>query len=110
MLRRGGSGAVSPLNATMMMNKQDAVVVDIRDAEDYARGHILNARNIPFKEIDARAAELQKYKNKPVIVVCDKGIRGAAGAASLKKLGFAEAVTLEGGLSAWLAAGLPTAK
>ena len=109
-LRRGGSGAVSPFNATLLINKEDAAVVDIRDAEDYAQGHILHARNIPLKEIEARTAELQKHKNKPVIVVCDRGARAAGAVALFKKLGFANAVPLEGGLTAWRAAGLPTAK
>lgn len=109
-LRKGGSGAVSPFNATLMMNKEDAAVVDVRDADDYAQGHILNARNLPFKEIETRIAELQRFKNKPLIVVCDKGVRAAGAAALFKKLGFAHAVPLEGGLAAWRAAGLPTSK
>lgn len=109
-LRRGGSGAVSPLNATLMMNKEDAAVIDIRDAEEYAQGHILNARNIPLKDAESRVAELQKYKNKPLVIVCERGARAAGAAALFRKLGFANAVALEGGLAAWRSAGLPTTK
>ncbi|HKY01338.1 MAG TPA: rhodanese-like domain-containing protein [Burkholderiales bacterium] len=109
-LRRGGGSSVSSLNATLMMNKQDAVVVDVRDPEAYAAGHILNARNIPLKDLQARAEELQKYKKKPVILVCEKGMRSGAGATLLKKLGYEGALSLEGGLAAWRDAGLPTAK
>ena len=108
--RRGAAGGVSPLAATLMMNKQDALVVDVRDAEAFAGGHILNARNIPLKDLATRAAELQKYKNKPIIVVCDRGVRGSDGAATLKKAGFEQAIPLEGGLTAWRTAGLPTTK
>ena len=110
MIRSGGSTSVSPLNATLMMNKQDAVVVDVRDADAFAAGHILNARNIPLKELQARAEELQKYKKKPLIVVCEKGMHSGAGATLLKKLGYEGALCLDGGLAAWRNAGLPTAK
>jgi rhodanese-related sulfurtransferase len=109
-LRKGPGAAVSPLNATLMMNKQDAVVVDVRDPEDYANGHILHARNIPLKDLESRAAELNKFKSKAVILVCDKGMRSGAGAALLKKLGFGEVLKLDGGLAGWREAGLPVAK
>lgn len=109
VLRRSGA-AVSPFNATLMINKQDAVVVDVRNAEDYAGGHIINARHIPLPELEGRAGELNKFKNKPVILVCDKGLRSGMAVGVLKKLGFNEVLNLDGGIAAWRAAGLPTAK
>jgi rhodanese-related sulfurtransferase len=107
--RGGGATGLSPLHATQKMNK-DAVVVDVRDPEEFARGHIINARNIPAKELESRSAELQKFKNKPVIVVCEKGMQGGDAASRLRKLGFEQAVRLEGGLAAWRTAGLPLTK
>ena len=108
---RGSAGrGLSPLAATQTMNGKDAVVVDVRDAEEFAQGHILNSRNIPAKDLESRSAELQKYKAKPVILVCDKGMRSGGAAAQLQKLGFEQAVRLEGGLAAWRTAGLPLSK
>src|SRR3954471_5952504 len=87
-LRRGSGGpAVSPQEATLMINRQDALVLDVRGPEDYGKGHILNGRNVPLAPLEARAGELQKYKAKPVLV-CEDGARSGA-AAALRKAGFA---------------------
>jgi rhodanese-related sulfurtransferase len=111
LLRRGGGGArVSASDAVQLINKHDAVIVDIREANEFAAGHILNARNIPLKEIEARVKELAKFKEKPVIVACDSGNRSRGGVAALKKQGFAQVYNLTGGLGAWQQAGLPTEK
>jgi rhodanese-related sulfurtransferase len=106
MLRRGAGGAaVSPQEATLMINRRDALVLDVRSAEDFGKGHVLNARNVPLAQLDRRAAELQKYKAKPVIV-CEDGARaGATGV--LRKMGFEQVYTLAGGVPAWQQAGLP---
>ena len=111
LLRRGGGGArVSASDAVQLINKHDAVIVDIREANEFAAGHILNARNIPLKDIESRVKELAKFKEKPVIVTCDSGNRSRGGVAALKKLGFAQVYNLTGGLGAWQQAGLPTEK
>jgi rhodanese-related sulfurtransferase len=109
LLRRGGGGArVSASDAVQLINKHDAVVVDIREPNEFAVSHILNSRNVPLKELDARVKELARYKEKPVIVTCDNGNRSRGGAAALKKLGFTQVYNLAGGLGAWQQAGLPT--
>lgn len=101
---RGGQG-VDTLTATQMANQQHAVFVDIRSPEDYAKGHIAQARSIPLEQIDARAQSLPK--NKPLIVVCATG-RNAGGAVnSLKAKGLENVVALSGGMQAWHQAGLP---
>jgi len=111
LLRRGGGGArVSASDAVQLINKHDAIVVDIREANEFAAGHILNARNVPLKEIEARVKELARFKEKPVIVACDSGNRSRGGVAALKKLGFTQVYNLIGGLGAWQQAGLPTEK
>ncbi len=108
--RNAGCPAISTLDATMRINKQDAMVLDVRDAEQYARGHLPRARNIPVKELEGRLTEIERYRNKPIIVVCEQGSRAAAAAAILKKAEFAEVLTLDGGLAAWRKADLPVEK
>jgi rhodanese-related sulfurtransferase len=108
-IRRGGGGsAVSPQDATLMINRQDALVLDVRSAEEYGKGHVLNARNVPLAQLEGRTGELQKYKARPLIV-CEDGARSSA-VAALRKLGFEKVYTLAGGLAAWQQAGLPTGK
>jgi rhodanese-related sulfurtransferase len=111
LLRKGAGGPwVSTLQATQLMNREDAVVVDVRPAADFAKGHILGARGIPLAELDRRAGELDKFKAKPVIVHCGDGNRASAGVALLRKNGFGNVVNLSGGYAAWQQAGLPVEK
>jgi len=110
-LRKGTGGAwVNTLQATQLMNRQDALVVDLRPAPEFAKGHILGAKNVPLAELEKRAGELDKHKAKPVIVHCADGNRSSGGAAQLRKLGFGNVVNLTGGFAAWLQAGLPVEK
>ena len=110
-VRRAGAGAsVSTLQATLLINQQNALVLDVREAVEYEKGHMLNARNIAIGEIDARAAEIEKYKAKPVIIVCDNDNRSGRAATVLRKLGFEQVFTLGGGIGAWRQAGLPLEK
>ncbi|WP_085317654.1 rhodanese-like domain-containing protein [Derxia lacustris] len=107
ILRNGGKGGVSHFEATRLINDRDAWLVDVRSAEEFARGHITGARNIPLDQLEARSAELTKAKSKPLIVVCQSGQRAQRALALLTKAGFGEVVVLEGGVTAWQAAGLP---
>lgn len=109
-LTRGGGKTVTPLQATLMINKDKAAIVDVRSSEEFAAGHLREARNIPLGELAARSGELDKFKTRPVIVVCQTGARAGRAAAVLAKAGFAGAVGLEGGLAAWTAGGLPVTK
>ena len=106
---RGGN-RLSTLQATQLINQRDAVVLDIRDQADFARGHIANAKNLPAKVLDERKAEIDKLKDTPVIVSCDTGMRAGASAEKLKALGIKEVFILQGGLNAWRDAGLPVSK
>ena len=110
-VRRGAGGPwVSTLQATQMMNREDALVIDVRDADAYAKGHILGAKSIPLAELARRAADLQKHKAKAVIVSCQNGDRSASAAATLRENGFARVHPLNGGFAAWQQAGLPVEK
>ncbi len=107
-LRRKAGEVTSVLagDAVKLINK-DAVVVDLRSAEAYARGHIVNARNIPFDELDARLDKLSSLKTKPVVTVCDAGITSTKAVDKLKKAGFESVYSLKGGMTGWSQDGLP---
>lgn len=101
---------VGALEAVQLINRRDAIVIDVRDAAEYASGHITNARNIPEKELAGRVKELEKFKSRPLIVSCRAGGRAPGAAATLRKLGFPEVFALRGGIAAWQQAGMPLEK
>lgn len=104
--RRGAR--VSQLQATQLMNQAKTLVLDVRTPEEFATGHLQNAKNIPVKELESRLKEIEKSKNQAVIAVCESGIRSSSAVAILKKAGFDQAVSLEGGIAAWKSQGMPT--
>ena len=108
--RTSGGPWVSTLQATQLMNREDALVLDVRDTNEFAGGHMLGAKNIPLANLEARAGEIEKLKAKPVIVLCDDGSRAGKAAALLRERGFANVVNLAGGFPAWQQAGLPVVK
>jgi rhodanese-related sulfurtransferase len=111
LVRRGAGGpSVSTLEATQLINRSDALVVDLRSAEDYAKGHILGAKSIPLADLERRTGELEKLKAKPLILHCADGNRTGGGVALLRAKGFDKAHNLAGGYAAWLQAGLPVEK
>ena len=111
LLRLGAGGPrVNTLQATQMMNRDNALVLDVREPEHYAAGHILGAKNLPLAQLEQRAGEFDKYKAKPVIVICDTGSVSARAVATLKARGFSNVVNLGGGFRAWLQGGLPVEK
>ena len=101
---------VGPTEAVQLINRRDAVVVDVRNAAEYKTGHVTNARNIPEADLDARMKDLEKVKTKPIIIACARGNTSAKAAAKLRKLGFNEVVSLRGGIAAWQQASLPLEK
>lgn len=105
---RGKRG--TPQDITLLINRGKATIVDVRDAKDYAQGHLPEAKNIPLAELDNRLKELDKFKSRSLIVVGKTDARGSAAAAKLGKAGFADVVNLAGGIAAWQKAGLPLAK
>lgn len=110
-LTGGGGGQVGTLEATRLLNQgANVLVLDVRDAADYAAGHLPRARNVPLKEIAGRAGEFAKYKAKPVIVTCKTGARSGAAARALRAAGFEQVYQLKGGVAAWQQASLPLEK
>ncbi len=105
---RAGGPKLGTLAATQMMNSRDVQIVDVRSTAEFTSGSLRDARNLPLAELAARAAELRK--DRPVLVVCDLGRRASLAAVKLRSAGIGEVYILDGGLSAWRAAGLPVAK
>jgi rhodanese-related sulfurtransferase len=106
----GGVAQVGALEAVQLMNRRDAVVLDVRDAAEFAAGHIPNARNIPFAALTDRLREIEKFKSRPIIVCGDAGARSSKVCGALAKIGFTEVLALQGGLRGWVEASLPVEK
>ena len=101
---------IGNLNATHLINHQDAVLLDVRETKELEGGKLPNAVQIPLSQLDARAAELAKRTGRPIIVYCARGQRSRMAGAGLAKLGFTEIYQLNGGVRAWKDAGLPLEK
>ena len=109
--RTTGGPWVSPAQATHLINREDAILLDVREPADFAAGHVLGAKNVPLARLAAPTPDLVKRKERPVIVYCDgRGERAGKAAAALKKAGFTRVTTLSGGIKAWQDAGLPLEK
>jgi len=107
--RKSGK-SVTTAEATRLINKEDAVVLDIRNKKEWATGHITNAKHIPLAELDRRIAELEKFKQKPVIVVCNLGQTAGAATKKLMAAEFENVVRLQGGMTEWKGQSLPIIK
>jgi len=107
-LRRKASGTttVDPADAVRLINN-DGIVLDLRSNEAYSRGHIVNAKSIPFDELDAHRNKINAFKNKPIVAVCEAGTTSTRAVASLRSSGFESVYGLKGGMNAWNQAGLP---
>jgi rhodanese-related sulfurtransferase len=108
--RTTGGPSVDTTRAILLINREDALVLDVRDAGDYGAGHILGAKNLPLARLEEGAGDIAKRKDRPVIVYDEDGQRTAKAAAALKRQGFTQVVNLSGGLGAWRQAGLPVEK
>ena len=101
-----GMSTVEPQAAVKLINS-DAVVIDLRSAEAFARGHIVNAKNVPFEDLSANKDKITKYAKKPIIAVCDAGMTSGKVVDSLRKSGLENVYGLKGGINAWTQANLP---
>ncbi len=99
--------AVDPLQSVNLINHQNAVVLDVRSIAEFNKGHIVNAINIPLNGLKNQLQQLDKYKQKPVIVACRSGSRSGIAAKTLMKQGFEDVHNLRGGMMAWESAGQP---
>lgn len=107
--RKAGK-TVSTQQATTLINRENAVVVDLRSKKDYAAGHIVDSINIPFDSLEKRLSELDKYKGRPIILACASGQHAGSCAKQLKAAGHDNVSRLSGGMSSWRADSLPVVK
>ncbi len=105
-----GYSSVSPAQSTQMINHDDALLLDVRESNEYTTGHIINSLHIPLSSLKTRMAELEKHKSNKVIVACRSGHRSSQACANLKKEGFEQVFNLRGGVMAWESANLPLVK
>ena len=100
---------VTTQEATLLINKQNAIVVDIRTSDEYKKGHIVNAKNITVSQIEqGKFVGIENHKDTPIILVCDSGARTSAAANKLVKAGFTQVNSLLAGMNGWQSANLPT--
>lgn len=104
--RASGINQLNTLEATRLIN-DDALVLDVREDNEWSAGHIPNARHIPLGKLSGRLSELDKFKGKPIVVSCRSGHRSGRACAMLKKSGFEHVHNLAGGMIAWEKASLP---
>ncbi|MFN2359903.1 MAG: rhodanese-like domain-containing protein [Marinobacter sp.] len=107
--RRGGA-KISAQGAVNLINRDEAVVVDIRDRKDFNEGRITGAINIPLNSIKSRASELKKFKDKQIIVADKMGQHSAMAVKQLKAEGYTNVVRLNGGVADWKGSNLPLVK
>jgi len=100
--------ALSAQSVVALMNQENATLIDMRDKQAYLKGHIINS--IHATEADFDLPRMEKLKNKPIILVCTKGIQTPALAAKLRAKAFNQVMILSGGINAWQEAALPLVK
>jgi rhodanese-related sulfurtransferase len=102
-----GAQAVTPAQATLLMNREDALLLDVREGNEWKSGHVPGARHVVLAQLESQLSELEKFKDHPVIVCCAAGNRSVAACGQLKKSGFGKVFSLAGGIEAWKEARLP---
>ena len=105
-----GYSSVTPSESTQMINRDDALILDVRESNEYSEGHIINSLHIPLSALKTRMKDLEKHKAKKIIVACRSGNRSSHACATLKKEGFEQVFNLGGGVMAWESANLPLVK
>jgi rhodanese-related sulfurtransferase len=109
-ITRRGRGGVSAAEATTLINRRNAVVVDLRPAAQFAAGHLPSARNLEMSELQAKIGQIAKNKSNPVILVCQTGQQSQKASQAVSEAGYSEVHVLQGGLDAWQKAGMPVVK
>ena len=105
-MNKGGK-KIEPNELTRLINKENAILIDLRKKEDYENGHIMTALNYPHQEFDNHMYKLDKFKERPIILVCDMGRNSANIGEKLKKAEFKRTFRLNGGMMTWMQENLP---
>ena len=107
---KGLGSRLSQTDATRLINSEGALVLDIRNSQEFQTGHLAGAMNIVEAQVLTSLDKLQKYKEKPIVLVCQHGQKAGSMAMKLKKQGYLKAQVLAGGISEWNRSGLPLIK
>jgi rhodanese-related sulfurtransferase len=105
-----GYTALTPGGLTLLVNRENALLIDLSSPQDFEKGHIPGARSVAPDQFDPESKVLTKVRELPVVVVCRNGQASAQAARRLKKAGFAKVFWLDGGIGAWNEAHMPLAK
>ncbi|PWB54828.1 MAG: hypothetical protein C3F18_06460 [Nitrosomonadales bacterium] len=105
--RISGIKEVGALEAIQLINHHDALILDVREDQEYAGGHVPHSKHIPLGQLPGRIQELEKFRNKPIIAICRSGARSGHGCSVLRKNGFEQVYNLSGGMTAWQQANMP---
>ncbi len=108
--RVSSSKEIGTTAAVQLVNAKDAVLLDVRETNEYEGGRVPNAVHVPLSQIASRSSELARFKGRPVIAYCERGNRSRMAAGALAKIGFTDVYSLAGGYRAWRDAGLPVEK
>lgn len=106
----GSKGAVDATGATILINREDALVIDVRPMADFNQGHIVGAKNIPMNGFKNQLTQLEKHKDRTVIVSCRSGNQSQAACKILRGAGFSKVFNLRGGIMGWQSANLPVTR
>ncbi|HEX8826640.1 MAG TPA: rhodanese-like domain-containing protein [Xanthobacteraceae bacterium] len=109
-IRGRGRGGISAAEATTLINRRNAVVVDLRPSAEFAKGHLPSARNVELAELQAKIGQIAKNKSNPVVLVCQTGQESQRASRTVSEAGYAEVHVLQGGVDAWQKAGMPVVK
>lgn len=104
---QGSGKGVTPGMAVQLINRERAVLIDVREPDEYAKEHVVGAKNLPLGDLEERLPGAVKNKTRPLILICAGGARAQRGVAVARKLGYEDVQTLAGGMSAWRDAHLP---
>jgi len=110
LFSRSSGKEIGTLVAVQLINYKDAIVLDVRDESEYKSGHIPNSLHFPADEIKDRISELEKFKDKPIVVIYKSGVRSGAASTTLHKNGFSLIHNLAGGIDTWKNEDLPIVK
>lgn len=110
LVRGGSGGGLTAQGAVQLINRERAVVVDVREPDEFAAGHVTGAKNVPLDQLETKLAGTVKNKSLPLLLICASGARAQRAVATAKKLGYEQAQAVSGGLKSWKDANLPVEK
>ena len=110
ILRGANTGSLTAQGAVQLINRERAVVVDVREPEEFATGHVTGAKNVPLGQLEQKLPATVKNKSLPLLLVCATGARAQRAVATARKLGYEQAQAVAGGLKSWKDANLPVEK